>query len=163
MTPDCALEDAVLLAACREEAATSGGPGGQHANRNATAVRLVHRATGLTTVGGDHRERSRNRADALARLRLRLALEQRGGADPAWLEPFRRGQRLIAAPSNPAWPRVVAVLLDAFAAAGASPAAAARALGLSTSQVVRCLGQDKAVVAVVQRLRAVAGRAPVRW
>lgn len=50
----------------------AGGPGGQHVNKTASAVRVVHRATGLSTVAREERSQHRNRALALARLRSML-------------------------------------------------------------------------------------------
>ncbi|HEY6100552.1 MAG TPA: peptide chain release factor-like protein, partial [Anaeromyxobacter sp.] len=42
-----ALPEATLLAECEETFFTAGGPGGQHRNKTESAVRLVHRATGV--------------------------------------------------------------------------------------------------------------------
>jgi protein subunit release factor B len=49
------------------------GPGGQHRNKKATAVRLVHLPTGITVVASERRSREQNRRVALERLARRLA------------------------------------------------------------------------------------------
>ncbi len=64
--------DEELLAQCRVETFRAGGPGGQHQNTTDSAVRLVHRPTGIRVVARDERSQHRNRAIALARLRERL-------------------------------------------------------------------------------------------
>jgi len=66
------LEDEALLGQCREEFHTARGPGGQHRNKAATAVRLVHEPTGVVVTATERRSQARNRAAALERLRLRL-------------------------------------------------------------------------------------------
>ena len=64
----------------RFEAFRAGGPGGQHQNKTASAVRAVHLPTGLAVVARDERSQHRNRALALARL-ARLLAERAGLAD----------------------------------------------------------------------------------
>jgi protein subunit release factor B len=67
------LPDDELLAQCEMQAHRAGGPGGQHRNKAETAVRLVHRPTGVVAEGKDQRSRAQNLAAALGRLREKLA------------------------------------------------------------------------------------------
>jgi len=67
-----ALEDAALLAECLETFFVGGGPGGQHRNKTESAVRLVHRPTGLAVTATERRSQAQNRAAALERLRAAL-------------------------------------------------------------------------------------------
>ena len=53
----------------------AGGPGGQHRNKTETAVRLVHRRSGITVTASERRSQSQNRD--LAWQRLIAALKKR--------------------------------------------------------------------------------------
>jgi ribosome-associated protein len=66
------LSDEALAAASEETFFVGGGPGGQHRNKTASAVRLVHRATGLSVTATERRSQSQNRSVALERLRAAL-------------------------------------------------------------------------------------------
>jgi ribosome-associated protein len=67
-----ALRDGALQAECEETFFVGGGPGGQHRNKTESAVRLVHRPTGVTVTATERRSQARNRAAALERLRAAL-------------------------------------------------------------------------------------------
>jgi peptide chain release factor len=60
----------------RFEAFSAGGPGGQHQNKTASAVRAVHKPTGLAVVARDGRSQHRNKAIALNRLGTLLVLSE---------------------------------------------------------------------------------------
>jgi protein subunit release factor B len=67
------LPDDALLGQCEVQAHRASGPGGQHRNKAETAVRLVHRPSGVTVEGKDERSRTQNLRIALERLREKLA------------------------------------------------------------------------------------------
>lgn len=165
--PTCArndwlrLDDATLRKACLEERYKSSGPGGQRRNKVETAVRFRHRPSGAAVHSDESRSLQENRVRALRRLRERIAVEVRApfDLDSPDLPPEFVAQRgpkgaLTVNRRNPAYPLVVATVLDALQAADGSYAKAARALGLTTSQVMRFLRSDGEV------WRAVAGVRP---
>lgn len=64
--------DAELLAQCDVETFRAGGKGGQHVNTTESAVRLRHRATGVTATSQAERSQHRNKTTALRSLRRKL-------------------------------------------------------------------------------------------
>ena len=70
--------DDALVAECRVETFSAGGPGGQHQNRTESGVRIVHLPTNVRVTAREERSQHRNRTLALRRLRGRLeALNER--------------------------------------------------------------------------------------
>lgn len=66
-----------LELACDLTLMRAGGPGGQHANRRETGVRLVHRETGLTVTATERRSQHQNLEAAYARMAARIEEHQR--------------------------------------------------------------------------------------
>ena len=54
------------------EAYISSGPGGQHMQKNATAVRMIHKPSGITVACESERSQTKNKRRALSILRSRL-------------------------------------------------------------------------------------------
>jgi protein subunit release factor B len=74
--PPLPLTDALferLRRECELTTHTGGGPGGQHRNKTQTAVRLVHRPTGVVVTATERRSLEANKRAAFARLAIRLA------------------------------------------------------------------------------------------
>ncbi len=100
----------------------------------------------------------RNRLRAVRRLRERIALDVRAAFDlesPALPDEFvaQRGPKGTFAINrkNAAYPLVVATALDALGAADGSYAKAAKALGITTSQLVKFLKSDREIQRALQR------------
>ena len=153
--PAC-LDPEALFADCELRRVRRSGPGGQHRNKVETGVVLVHRATGLTAEASERRSSAANRARALHRLRLRLAVEHRGsareGPSDRWLR--RCGPRIAVNPDHEDFPALLAEALDVIFAHEADVRAGASLLGCTPSQLVRFLKLEAAAFAAVNRWRA---------
>ena len=79
-----------LLDECDVTYFMASGPGGQHRNRNRTAVRLRHLPTGVVVIGRRERAQRRNLEAALQRLRERVE-------DLMYEAPLRRPSRPTSA------------------------------------------------------------------
>lgn len=157
-----ALSDAALIAECEISNCSTHSPGGQHRNKTESSIRFRHRHSGLSAQCDEHRDRADNRAEALQRLRIRLAIHERGASDPAWLQPFRRANGLAIKPTDAGFALVVACCLDALATANAVIAEAAQTLALSTSQFTKLISADNDVLQAANELRTTAGLRPIR-
>ena len=90
--------DEDLLAECDVQVFRATGPGGQSVNTTDSAVRLVHRPTGVVVVCRRERSQLRNKLACIRRLRERVADAQRVRAPRVKTKPSRAAvaQRLAS-------------------------------------------------------------------
>lgn len=152
------LDPTRVMAECEVRFTRRSGPGGQNRNKVETAVVLHHRPTGLTAEASERRTQRANRCMALARLRMKLALERRvevdGAHEPSALWRSRcRGGRVAISPEHEDFPAIAGEALDVIASAGYDMAEAGRRLGTSGSQVVKLLKLEPQALAKVNARR----------
>lgn len=158
-----ALSAEALLAECALTFTRRSGPGGQHRNKVATAVVLLHRPTGITAEANERRSQAENRQVAIDRLRRKLALEIRRPADAApsqlWQSRCRNGRLSIAA-RHADFPTLLAEALDLLAGCGMDVPSAAQHLRCTPSQLVKFLKIEPQALAQVNRKRQDLGLRP---
>jgi len=173
-----AMDDDTLLKQCDVHIYKSSGPGGQHRNKVSSAVRLLHRLTGINAHGDDSRSQHENKRLAIKRLRMNLACQVRRpvGLPPApvALPAFvrecifevrggaARGKlRMTIGPKDQRFWRVTAYLLDLLDAFEGQASAAADVLGISTSNFIGILQSDRHLLAAAQETRKRHGKKPL--
>ena len=163
--------DDALIAQCEVDRYRASGPGGQHRNKTESAVRLRHRATGITAIGEDSRSQSENKHHAVRAEPAHLALAVR---EPVGLDGFAPSPRLAAlvaggtAPLGaktrvtPEYWAAIAELLDLLVAGNLEIAATAARLGITTGALSKLLLHDDHVGRAVNDLRRAANMRPLR-
>lgn len=155
------LDDSALLADCEVDTYRASGPGGQKRNKTDSAVRLRHMPTGLAVIGTESRSQHENKAKALKRLRLAIALDLRGPVhvDDEVTATFLRDcvsvktGRFHIGRRDVRYPQLVALVLDVLAGADYGVRNAAQTLGVSTGHLVKFLESDAKVWGAVNRAR----------
>ncbi|HJM89366.1 MAG TPA: peptide chain release factor-like protein [Dehalococcoidia bacterium] len=159
------LDDAALLAQCEFDRFRASGPGGQKRNVTESAVRLRHGASGLTSEATESRSQHENRARALRRLRIAIALTLRAPIVPQ----AHAASDELAAALGPGlgrrdarfWP-AVAALLDVLEHFEWKLSSAAKLLGVTTASVSRVLESDVVVLRAANERRRALELKPLR-
>ena len=131
-----------LLEKCRVERTRRGGPGGQHRNKVESAIVITHDPSGISGQAGERRSQHENRRVAIERLRLNLAvgfrIDRPLDSEPSKLWKSRiHGGRVEISPSHTDFPALLAEALDYLESSEFDMSAAAKCLGVSSSQLVK--------------------------
>ncbi len=162
-----AIEVEKLLADCHSRRLRRSGPGGQHRNKVETAWWVQHVPTGVAAEANERRSQAENRAEAVFRLRVNLALEVRQplaegcGPSPLWRSRCGSGRIEVSA-SHGDFPALLAEALDVLAACEYDARPAAELLGCTASQLVKLLKKEPRALGLVNAARAAAGLKPLR-
>lgn len=160
-------DDDRLLSECKADAYRASGPGGQKRNKTSSAVRLRHMPSGLVAGGEESRSQHENKARALRRLRMTLALELRQEVAPTWKPPDvlqkhrSPSGRLEVSRRSADYPLIVAAVLDVLGVCEGGVRDAAARLELTTGQLSKFIVADGKLLAAANRIRHQAGLHPM--
>jgi hypothetical protein len=154
-----------LLTDCDFRRTKRSGPGGQHRNKVETAVVVEHLPTRIRAEANETRSQDTNRKKAIHRLRVRLALEIRI-PEPHELTQLWRSRtasgKLVVNFEHEDFPALLSEALDLLAERDFDLPAAAATLNISSSQLVKFLKVEPAVLAFVNRERESRGLSAYR-
>jgi len=151
---------------CKMETTRRGGPGGQHRNEVESAVVLRHEPTGIQAEANERRSQADNRKVAIARLRLRIALEHRGKSDSdspsdLWLSRLKNKRLLISA-DHEDYAALIAEALDVLSVHKMDQPASAEILRTSSSQLTKLFSQHPQTWQTLNVLRVQQGLSPMK-
>jgi hypothetical protein len=134
-----------LLAQCELRRQRRSGPGGQHRNKVETAVVIVHRESGVRGEASEFRSQADNQANAVQRLRIKLAIALRTpefvlASAPSLLWRSRlQGAAVVVSPKHADFPILLAEALDCLQAHGFEMTPTATQLHCTNSQLLKLL------------------------
>jgi hypothetical protein len=163
------LDPDELLKQCNLRTQRRSGPGGQHRNKTSSGVFLVHDPTGIVGEATERRSQAENRAVALQRLRLKLAVEIR---TPSILDGPIHGkeqgirQKLCGIPlrvadTNPNKAPLLALLLNDLLAVGGQPRLLIKPWQTTSSAIVRLIQSHPPAMRLLQAIRQHHGLRPL--
>ncbi len=162
------LDDELFLNDVQFDFGRTGGPGGQHRNRKATACTATHVPTSVSGTASERRRQSENRKMSVSRLRRALAIRVRRNIEPKtfktsplW-EERRDGDVLPTNPKHRDYPHILTEVLDALHATGFDHKEAAELLCISPSQVIKLVGHDKDALSFVNEQRKATSLHPLK-
>lgn len=159
------LELQKLLEQCEVKRTRRGGPGGQHRNKVESAIVIKHES-GIVAEANERRNQHENRAVAVFRLRVNLALQMRSastGERPSDLWRQRcRDRRISVNAAHQDFPALLAEALDAIDRFDYDLKPACEFLACSSSQLVRFLKMDRRALQLVNSQRGQCGRSVIK-
>lgn len=163
------LDDEQLVKQCLVDCYRASGPGGQKRNKTSSAVRLRHQPTGIAVIAVEDRSQHVNKARAVRRLRMALALNLRTAFDSKEYHPsdlmrscVSSGGTLSLGRRDKRYPFIVSELLDLLQACDTGVRDAASLIGITTSNLVKFFRKDEKLWRCVNNLRTRCGRKTLR-
>lgn len=163
-----ALEPEQLLLECDVRRQRRSGPGGQHRNKVETAVVIVHRASGVRGEASEFRSQADNQANAVQRLRVKLALAIRtpdfdlANCPSALWRSRLQSEQVVVSPKHTDFPILLAEALDCIVAHQFELPVAAEKLHCSTSQLLKLLKLHFEALEYVNQERIARNLRPLR-
>ena len=149
------MSDEELVRHCRLEFFKATGNGGQKRNKTSSAVRVSLEDYGISAEDCTERSQHRNRANALQKLRITIALRCR--------QEMPTEENLVpleTSITSSRYPLLAAQLLDIFAASDFDHRRCAEVYHTTPTAWIKKCFRDKQLFQEINRLRQIAGMTP---
>ncbi|MAG17629.1 MAG: peptide chain release factor-like protein [Phycisphaerae bacterium] len=157
-----------LLKQCQVTTGRTSGPGGQHRNKVETAVTIEHTPTDINGSAGERRSQAHNRAMALFRLRVNLAVQVRCTVvmpyqpTDLWRSRCNKAGRVRVGPEHDDLPAMLAEAIDVIAACEYDVKAAAEQLACTPTQLIKLIVRKHTAIGIINNARMERGMHPLR-
>ena len=143
------LSDRELISLCRVESFRASGPGGQHRNTSDSAVRITLKQSRMSTYATTSRSQHKNKAEAIKKLRILIAMEMRNENSLTWTDSFKIGK------NDKRYAAFISSILDVFYHSEWKIGTTSKKLKISTGKLNRVLNSNPLLLARVnhERLR----------
>ncbi len=163
--PAC-MEPELLLKECNIQHVRRSGPGGQHRNKVETGVVIKHLPTQLVGEASEKRQQGRNRAVAIFRLRVNLAIDDRTKVisetpSTLWKSRLRNGTLKIN-PEHTDFPALLAEALDVVTQMQFDIKQSSQYLQCSSSQLIKFLKKEPRAISLINQKRTESGLHPFK-
>ena len=165
--PAC-LGEEELLRRCRVVLGKCRGPGGQNRNKVETSVTVIYEPTGAQGYASERRSQKENRGEAVFRLRMRLAVEERGWwslrevPTELWKSRCGKGGSFAVNAEHEDTPALVAEALDVLSLLKWDVRKAAMLLEVTSSQLMKFLKEHPKAWVMVNQEREKRGAGKLR-
>ena len=140
------LDDSQLLRLCRMSTLRRPGPGGQKKNVTDSAVRLRLTGENIEATAGESRSQHTNRANALNRMRLEIALRLRATVEGDFISNLEYLDYMTSNDKNKDYPEIIALIFDYLAENNWDPRLLGKEMNIGQKAVLKIIEKDRRAI-----------------
>ena len=140
------LDDSQLLKLCKMSTLRRPGPGGQKKNVTASAVRLRLTGENIEASAGESRSQHTNRANALNRMRLEIALRLRATVEDDFISNLESLDYMTSNAKNKDYPEIIALIFDYLAENNWDPRLLGKEMNIGLKAVLKIIEKDRRAI-----------------
>ena len=140
------LDDSQLLKLCKMSTLRRPGPGGQKKNVTDSAVRLRLTAENIEATAGESRSQHTNRANALNRMRLEIALRLRATVEDDFISNLESLDYMTSNAKNKDYPEIIALIFDYLAENNWDPRLLGKEMNIGQKAVLKIIEKDRRAI-----------------
>ena len=122
------------------------GPGGQNKNVTDSAVRLRLTGENIEASAGESRSQHTNRANALNRMRLEIALRLRATIEDDFISNLESLDYMTSNAKNKDYPEIIALIFDYLGENNWDPRLLAKEMNIGQKAVLKIIEKDRRAI-----------------